>query len=62
MVTIFKRGALIGDYRYDKNAVAVVSCDDRYTSAFLNNMTKEKLLSIEKQSKRWKYLVDIEWL
>ena len=62
MITIFKKGALIGDFRDDKDAVAVVFCDDIYVSKFLNCMTKEKLKLIEKKSKRWVYPTYFDWL
>lgn len=62
MLTIFKKGSLLGDFRHHPEAIAIVLCDDIYESKFINQMTREKLLSIEKKSKRWKYFIDIEWL
>ena len=62
MITIFTKGSLAGDHRHHPNAIAIVLCDDIYITKFINQMDKEKLLKIEKRSKKWKYFIDIEWL
>ena len=62
MITIFRKGSLQGDHRHHPEAIAIVLCDDSYITKFINQMDKEKLLQIEKRSKKWKYFIDIEWL
>ena len=62
MITIFTKGSLEGDYRHHPEAIALVLCDDVYITKFINQIDKEKLIKLERLSKKWKYFIDIEWL
>ena len=62
MITIFKKGSVDGDHKHHPDAIAIVLCDDVYIKKFINQMDREKLIKIEKLSKKWKYFIDIQWL